>query len=109
MEFNLAEQLAILKSVDTVLRADDLIYEGEAIFLSQLAAMMRFDPKLLKKARKVESEEATAILRAMPANKKHALAVLLNEAATADGRVSDREHQLILGIFEAVGIQVDRL
>ena len=109
MEFNLAEQLAILKSVDSVLRADDMIYEGEAIFLSQLASVISFEPELLKKAREVESEEAMAILRAMPANKKHALSVLLNEAATADGRVTDQELQLILGIFEAVGIQVDRL
>ncbi|WP_088340328.1 hypothetical protein [Robiginitalea sediminis] len=109
MKFNLAEQLAVIKIVEQVIRADNLIYEGEAVFISQLASVLQFDPKLFKKAREVEEEQALAVLSEMPENKKHALAILLNEAASADGRVSERELQLIAGIFDNVGIRVERL
>ena len=40
MDFNLAEQMAVLKSVDTIMRSDDRVYEGEARFLTQLASVL---------------------------------------------------------------------
>jgi hypothetical protein len=109
MEYNLAEKLGILKAIDQVIRADDLIYEGEAIFISQLSNIMDFDADLFKKARKIEPEEAMAILTAMPENKKLALARLLNEAANADGRVGEDELRAIYRIFTRIGINFDNL
>lgn len=109
MEYNLAEKLGILKAIDQVIRADDRIYEGEAIFISQLSNVMHFDANLFKEARRVEPEEAMAILRAMPDAKKEALARLLNEAANADGAVGEDELRAIYRIFNQIGINFDNL
>ncbi len=109
MEFNLAEKLGILKAIDQIIRADDKIYEGEAIFVSQLANVVGFDATLYKEARKIDWEEAMAILGSMPDAKKEALAVMLNEAANADGRVGDDELRAIYQIFSRIGIDFDQL
>ncbi len=109
MEFNLAEKLGILKAIDQIIRADDKIYEGEAIFISQLANVVGFDSTLYKEARKIGWEEAMAILGSMPDAKKEALAVMLNEAANADGRVGDDELRAIYKIFSRIGIDFDQL
>ena len=109
MEYNLAEKLGILKAIDQVIRADDRIYEGEAIFISQLSNVMHFDADLFKKAREIEPEEAMAILTAMPENKKKDLARMLNEAANADGRVGEDELRAIYRIFTRIGINFDNL
>ena len=109
MEYNLAEKLGILKAIDQVIRADDRIYEGEAIFISQLANVVHFDADLFKKAREIELDEAMAILKAMPQNKKEALASMLNEAANADGRVGEDELRAIYQIFTRIGISFDNL
>lgn len=107
MEFNIAEKLGILKAIDQVIRADDRIYEGEAVFISQLASAIHFDADLFKEAREIDLDEALAILRLMPAAKKEALAVLLNEAANADGRVGDDELKAIYRIFTGMGLETD--
>lgn len=109
MEFNLAEKLGILKAIDQVIRADDRIYEGEAIFISQLSTVLHFDADLFKKAREIELDEAMAILKAMPENKKEVLAGMLNEAANADGRVGEDELRAIYRIFTRIGITFDDL
>ena len=109
MEFNLAEKLGILKAIDQVIRADDRIYEGEAMFVSQLANVIRFDHHLYRKAREIDLDEAMAILKSMPNEKKEALAVMLNEAANADGRVGEDEMRAIYRIFTRIGLDFDRL
>ena len=109
MEFNLAEKLGILKAIDQVIMADDNIYEGEAIFIAQLSNVMGFSAEIFRKAREVELEEAMAILEAMSRDKKEALAIMLNEAANADGRVGEEELKIIYRIFTRIGIDFDAL
>jgi uncharacterized tellurite resistance protein B-like protein len=109
VEFNLAEKLGILKAIDLIIRADDKIYEGEAIFVSQLSTVVGFDPELYKKAREIEMDQALAILGSMRESKKEALAVMLNEAANADGRVGDDELKIIYSIFRQIGVDYDQL
>jgi uncharacterized tellurite resistance protein B-like protein len=109
VEFNLAEKLGILKAIDQVIMADDNIYEGEAIFVSQLSNVMGFSAEIFKKAREVELEEAMAILEVMSRDKKEALAIILNEAANADGRVGEEELKIIYRIFTRIGIDFDAL
>ncbi|MGB5404219.1 TerB family tellurite resistance protein [Robiginitalea sp.] len=109
MEFNLAEKLGILKAIDQVIMADDNIYEGEAIFVSQLSNVVGFSAEIYKKAREVELEEAMAILEVMSRDKKEALAIMLNEAANADGRVGEEELKTIYRIFTRIGINFDAL
>jgi uncharacterized tellurite resistance protein B-like protein len=109
VEFNLAEKLGILKAIDQVIMADDNIYEGEAIFVSQLSNVMGFSAEIFKMAREVELEEAMAILEVMSRDKKEALAIILNEAANADGRVGEEELKIIYRIFTRIGIDFDAL
>ncbi len=109
MEFNLAEKLGILKAIDKVIMADDNIYEGEAIFVSQLSNVMGFSAEIYKKAREVPLEEALAILSVMSRGKKEALAIMLNEAANADGRVGEEELKTIYRIFTRIGVDFDAL
>ncbi len=104
MNFNLAEQLAILKAIDEVILVDNRVYEGEANFVADLAAVLKFNPEFVREARNVSAAEAMAILKTMPFNKKRALAVLLREAAGSDGIVTDDELRLIQGIFIEAGI-----
>ena len=104
MNFNLAEQLAILKAIDEVILTDNRVYEGEASFVAELAAVLKFNPEFIRDARNVSGVEAMAILKAMPSNKKRALAVLLREAAGSDGLVTDDELRLIQAILIEAGI-----
>lgn len=109
MEFNLAEKLGILKAINQVIMADDNIYEGEAIFVSQLSNVVGFSAELFKQAREIEYEEAIGILQAMSEEKKDALAIMLNEAANSDGRVGEEELKTIYLIFSRIGIDFDQI
>lgn len=107
MEFNQTEKLAVLKAIDQVLRVDDRIYEGESFFISQLSKVVDFDRKLFEKAREMKLDEAIRTLRGMSEEKKEALAVMLNEAANADGKVQEDELKTIYDIFSRAGVDFD--
>lgn len=109
VEFNLAEKLGILKAIDQVILADNNIYEAEAIFISQLSNVLGFSAELFKNAREIEFDEAMGILQAMSEEKKEALAIMLNEAANADGRVAEEELKMIYQIFKRIGINFDEI
>ena len=89
--------------------ADDKIYEGEAIFIAQLSNVVGFSADLFKKARGIDFEEAMDILVSMSIEKKEALAIMLNEAANADGKVVEDERKTIYQIFARIGIDYDAL
>lgn len=109
MEFNQTEKLGVLKAIDQVLRVDDRIYEGESFFVSQLSKAVDFDRKLFDKAREMKLEEAITALREMSEEKKETLAVLLNQAANADGKVQEAELKTIYDIFSRAGMNFDHL
>jgi len=70
---------------------------------------MGFSAEIYKKAREVPLEEALAILSVMSRDKKEALAIILNEAANADGRVGEEELKTIYRIFTRIGVDFDAL
>jgi uncharacterized tellurite resistance protein B-like protein len=107
VEFNQTEKLGVLKAIDQVLRVDDRIYEGESFFISQLSKVVDFDRELFEKARELKLDEAVDILRDMPSYKKEALAVMLNEAANADGKVQEEELRTIHDIFSRAGVDFE--
>lgn len=107
MEFNQSEKLGVLKAIDQVLRVDDRIYEGESFFISQLSKVVDFDRELFEKARELKLEEAIDVLKGMPDHKKEALAVMLNQAANADGKVQDEELRTIHDIFSRAGVDFE--
>ena len=107
MEFNQLEKLGVLKAIDQVLRVDDRIYEGESFFISQLSRVVDFDRDLFEKARNMKLEDAIDVLREMPDYKKEALAVMLNQAANADGKVQEDELRTIHDIFSRAGVDFE--
>lgn len=102
MQFNLAEKLAIVKAIDEVILADGHVKMGEIRIMNKLSSILDFNMDLIQDAREIDARECMSILRSMPGNKRHALTVLLSEAANADGNVDERELSLIMGILEAL-------
>ena len=107
VEFNRLEKLGVLKAIDQVLRVDDRIYEGESFFVSQLSRVIDFDREIFERAGKMELDDAIKVLRDMPDHKKEALAVMLNEAANADGKVQEEELRTIQDIFSRAGVDFE--
>ena len=104
MEFNLAEKLALIKALDEIILADGQVRPGEVRLMQKLSLIMDFSMDLVEEAREVDARECMSILRAMPRNKKHALGIILSEAANADGAVDEKEVRLVTGILDAAGI-----
>lgn len=102
MEFNLAEKLAIVKAIDEVILSDGQVKMGEIRIMNKLSGILDFNMDLIQNARNIDARECMSILRSMPNKKKHALTVLLSEAANADGSVNEKELSLIMGILEAM-------
>lgn len=107
MKYNLAEKLAIVKAIDEVIIVDGQVDPGEIEFLKQLMDLLKFDRTLVEEARKITAKECMMILKGMPKNKKHALAVMLNEMANADGNFNEKEYRLIFNILLEAGISMD--
>lgn len=105
MEFNLAEKLAVVKLIDSVIHIDGVIHNGELNALSELMQVIDFDSNFIVYARNIDTEQATLILRAMPDARKNALATILEEIAEADGFVHHKETALLLDLFLAIGIE----
>lgn len=106
MNFNLAEKLAIVKAIDEVILVDGRVSYGEVTLLNQILQVLKFDRKLIDEARDITAKESLSILRDMGNSKKHALAVILQEIAAADGLVDERELELMNKIFSEVGIEI---
>lgn len=105
MEFNLAEKLAIIKAIDEVILVDGHVDRKEISFLNKILEILKFDRTLVEEAREINAKEAISILASMPNSKKHALKVILNETAFADGIINEEEVSLITRILTASGIE----
>lgn len=105
MDFNLAEKLAIIKAMDEVILVDGHVDKKEIGFLNKILGILKFDRSLVEEAREINAREAMSILASMPTSKKHALKVILNETAFADGVISEEEVSLISRILIATGIE----
>lgn len=109
MEFNKQEKLGVIKAIDQVIRSDEKIYEGESFFLSQLSKVIKFDRALFDQARKMTLDQAIDIIKGMSNKKKEVLAMMLNQAANADGRVQEDELRTIHNIFTLAGVDFENL
>ena len=109
MEFNQQEKLGAIQAIDHVIRTDDKIYEGESFFLAQLSKVVKFDRALFDQARNMTLDAAIEIIKGMPDSKKEVLAMMLNQAANADGRVQEEELRTIHNIFTLGGVDFENL
>ncbi len=104
MDFNLAEKLAIVKVIDSVIHADGIVHHGEINALSKLMGVIDFDSNFMVSARILDTEQSTNILKQMSEEKKNALARILEDMAKADGFVHQKETALMVEIFTSIGI-----
>lgn len=104
MEFNLAEKLAIVKMIDSVIYADGVVHKGEINEVSLLMKRIDFDSSFIHFARNIESSQGLVILKDMTDEKKKALARILEDVAKSDGFVHEKEAELLTNIFSAIGV-----
>lgn len=104
MEFNLAEKLAIVKTIESIIMADGIVHKKELSALSVLMNRLDFDSNFLIQARGIETEQGMLILNNMTNVKKKSLANILEDMAMADGFVHEKEMAIILKTCKAMGI-----
>ncbi|SHI62954.1 hypothetical protein [Pseudozobellia thermophila] len=102
--FNLAEKLAIVHAINAVILADGKVHNGEINALTQLMKHIDFDSNFILQARNIESEQAMAILRKMPPEKKKNLQSILEMTAISDGFKHLKETSLMTYIYKAMEI-----
>lgn len=102
--FTIAEKLALVNAINSVIVADSLIHKAELAILNQLMHRIDFDSNFILQARNLTDEQRLLIVKDMSEEKKKALAEILDEVANSDGFVHEKEMELILGICTAMGI-----
>lgn len=102
--FTIAEKLALVNAIDSVIVADKLIHQAELAIMKQLMERVDFDSNFIVQARNISEEQRLLIVKGMPEDKKKVLAEILDEVAHADGFLHEKEMELILNICAAMGI-----
>lgn len=104
LAFNIAEKLALVNAIDSVIVADEFIHKAELAVMNQLMQRIDFDSNFIIQARNITDEQRLLIIKGMSEDKKKALAQILNEVANSDGFFHEKEMELILRICTAMGI-----
>ncbi|CAM4389362.1 TerB family tellurite resistance protein [Zobellia nedashkovskayae] len=100
--FTLAEKLAIVHVINSVILADGHVHDGEITTLTELMKEIDFDSNFIMQARNIDSEQAISILKKMtPKNKKN-LESILERTAISDGFKHTKETSLMAYIFESM-------
>ena len=104
MEFNLAEKLAIVKMIYSMVYADGIVHSGEISEVSKLMKEIDFDSNQIQYAQNIEKEQSIAILQKMTDVKKKALTKMLEDLAKSDGFVHQKETELLKSIFSSLQV-----
>ena len=102
--FTIAEKLALVNAINSVIVVDELIHKAELAVMNQLMQRFDFDSNFIVQARNISDEQRLLIIKDMSADKKMALAKILDEVANSDGFFHEKEMELILSICTAMGI-----
>ncbi|WP_276166361.1 TerB family tellurite resistance protein [Zobellia alginiliquefaciens] len=100
--FTLAEKLAMVHVVNSVILADGQIHNGEINAVTQLMEQIDFDSNFIMQARNIESEQAISILKQMSPENKNKLEGILEMTAISDGFKHAKENSLMTYIFESM-------
>ncbi|MFK7814049.1 MAG: TerB family tellurite resistance protein [Maribacter sp.] len=106
-QFSIAEKLALVNAINSVIIADDCIHKGELTILSQLMKRIDFDSNFILQARNITDEQRLLIVKNMPEDKKKVLIEILDEVANSDGHVHEKESELMLSLSSAMGISLE--
>lgn len=104
MEFNLAEKLAIVKMIYSMVYADGVVHSGEINEVSKLMKEIDFDSNQIQYAQNMEKEQSIAILQQMTHTKKKGLIKILEDVAKSDGYVHEKELELMNSIFSSIHV-----
>ncbi|MBU2976012.1 MULTISPECIES: TerB family tellurite resistance protein [Zobellia] len=100
--FTLAEKLAMVHVVNSVILADGQVHTGEINAVTQLMEQIDFDSNFIMQARNIESEQAILILKQMSQEKKSNLETILEMTAISDGFKHTTEKTLMAYIFKSM-------
>ena len=104
MTFNLAEKLAIVRVIDSVIVADSVIHSGEISALSQLMHKLDFDSNFLIQCRNLELQQGILIMKSMSLDKKKKIKQILEDVAISDGYVHLKEKDLLLKVYSQIDL-----
>ncbi len=104
MELNLAEKLAIVKMIYSMVYADGVVHSGEINEVSKLMKEIDFDSNQIQYAQNIETEQSIAILQKMTDAKKKGLTKILEDLAKSDGFVHEKEVELLNSIFVSISV-----
>lgn len=99
MELNLAEKLAVIKMIHTMVKADGVVHPKEIDTVKELMLRIDFDSHQISLAQDIEQEQAMAILRKMTESKKNIVIEALKDIAQSDGFVHEKELELLGRLF----------
>lgn len=99
MELNLAEKLAVVKMIHTMVRADGVVHPKEIDTVKELMVRIDFDNHQIALARDIEQEQAIAILQKMTKSKKDIVLNALKDIAQSDGFVHEKELEILGRLF----------
>lgn len=102
VHFILAEKLAIVHLVDSVILVDGHVHSGEIGALTQLMKIIGFDSNFIVQARNINIEQAFMLLIKMSDEKKNALKSILEMIAISDGFVHKKETDLMARVFKSI-------
>lgn len=99
MELNLAEKLAVVKMIHSMVKADGVVHPKEIDTVKKLMVRIDFDNHQIALAKDIEQDQALAILRKMTHAKKNIVVKALKEIAQSDGFVHEKELELLGRLF----------
>lgn len=104
MELNLAEKLAIVKMIYSMVYADGIVHNAEIHEVSRLMKEIDFDSNQIQYAQNIEQEQSIAILQKMTDDKKRSLTKMLEDIAKSDGFVHQKESELLNSLFASIEV-----
>ncbi|MFD0796196.1 TerB family tellurite resistance protein [Maribacter chungangensis] len=104
MELNLAEKLAIIKMIYSMVHADGIVHSGEINEVGKLMKLIDFDSNQIQYAQNIEESQSVAILQKMTDDKKKGLTKILEDLAKSDGFVHEKEIELLNNVLASMEV-----
>lgn len=102
MEITELEKLALVKTIDEFIKADNYVADDEMDYLSQLMETLNFDIDFVRQAREFDVHYAVLILKTLSKQKKDMLVIILNEMMNSDGEKDPREVEFLKNIINLI-------
>jgi uncharacterized tellurite resistance protein B-like protein len=107
MNFSHGERLALTKTFDQLIIADQIVHNAEINYLDKLKELLDVDAVFLLKAKDLDDDLRIEILKDMTDNKKKYFMNLVVELVKSDGLLHINEAELINNLCESIGTYVE--